>query len=64
MQRRRLLRRLTRHKIVSQYRTLTAKGAPGPPGASDVWADDGGGPCAVLDGVEAETIVKSYWTAF
>ena len=41
---RRQLRRLTRHEIASRYRTLTAEGAPGPPEASDVRADDGGGP--------------------
>ena len=26
--------------------------------------DDGGGPCAVSDGVEAAVMVESYWTAF
>ena len=41
---RRLLRRLTRREIVSRYRTLSTEGAPGPPEASDVRADDGGGP--------------------
>ena len=53
VRRRRLLRRLTRHKITSRYTTLTAEGAPGPPEASDVRADDGGGPCAVSDWAEA-----------
>ena len=61
---RRQLRRLCGHEIASRYRTLTAEGAPGPPEASDVRDDDGGGPCAVSDGAEAATIVKSYWTAF
>ena len=64
VRRRCLLRRLTRHKIASRYRTLTAEGAPGPPEASDMQAADGSGPCAVLDGVEAATIVKIYLTAF
>ena len=63
VQRRRLLRRLTRHKITSRYRTLNPEGAPGPPEASDVQADDGGGPCAVLDGTEVAAMVKSYMTA-
>ena len=59
-----LLRRLTRHKIASRYRTLGTEGVPGPLEASDVRDDDGGGPCAVLDGAEAATMVQSYWTAF
>ena len=41
---RRQLRRLTRREIASRYRNLTTEGAPGPPKASDVRADDGGGP--------------------
>ena len=44
MRRRRLLRRLTRRKIASRYRTLSTEGAPGSPEASDVWDNDGGGP--------------------
>ena len=56
---RRQLRRLTRHKIASRYRTLTAEGATGPPEASDVRGDDGGGPCAVSDGAEVPAIVNS-----
>ena len=60
---RRQLRRLTRHEIASRYRTLTAEGAPGPPEASDVRADDGGGPCTVSDGAEEAAMVKSCWTA-
>ena len=63
VRRRRLLRRLTRHKIASRYRTLTAEGAPGTSEASDVRADDGGGPCAVSDGTEARAMVKFFWTA-
>ena len=42
----------------------TTEGAPGPPEASDVRDDDGGGPCAISNGAEAAAIVKSYWTAF
>ena len=61
---RRLFRQLTRHKIASLYRTLTAEGALGLPEASDVRGNDGGGPCAVSDGAEVAAIVKSYWTAF
>ena len=59
----RRLRRLMRDKIASRYRTLTAEGAPGPPEASDVRADDGGGPCAVSDGAEVAAMVESCWTA-
>ena len=44
VRRRRLLRRLTRRKIASWYRTLSTEGAPGPPEASNVQAEDGGGP--------------------
>ena len=58
VQRRRLLRRLMRHKIASWYRTLTAEDSPGPLEASDVQAD-GGGLCAVLDGAEAAVMAKS-----
>ena len=64
LRRRRLLRRLTRRKISPRYQTLTTEGAPDAPEASDVRDVDGGGPCAILDGAEAKTIVKSYWTAF
>ena len=65
VRRRRLLRWLTRHEIPSRYKTLTAEadGALGPPEASDVRADDGGGPCAVSDGTEAAAMLKSCWTA-
>ena len=61
---RRQLRRLTRRKIASRYRTLTTEGAPGPSKASDVGADDGGGQCVVSDGAEATAMVKSCMTAF
>ena len=61
---RRLLRRLCGHEIATRYRTLTTEGAPGPPEAIDVRDDDYGGPCAVSDGADAATIVKSNWTAF
>ena len=54
-----LLRRLTRHEIASRYRTRTAEGAPGPPEASDMQADDGGGTCAISDGVEEAVMVKN-----
>ena len=63
VQRRRLLRWLMRNKIASRYRTLTAEGVPGPPEASNVRAEDGGGPYAVLDGAEAVAMVKSCMTA-
>ena len=46
-------------KNASQYRTLTDEGAPGPPEASDVRADGGGGPCTVSGGSEVAAIVKS-----
>ena len=52
-----------RHEIVSRYSTLTAEDAPGRPEASDMRADDGGGPCAVLDGAEVAATAKSCWTA-
>merc|ERR1711966_143241 len=39
-----LLRRLTRRENSSRYQTLSTGGAQGPPEASDVQADDGGGP--------------------
>ena len=64
VRRRRLLRRLTRRKISPRYQTLSTEGAPGPPEASDVREDDGGGSCAVSDRAEAATVVKSYWTTF
>ena len=57
------LRRLTRDEIALRYRTLTAEGAPGPLEASDVRADDYGGPCAVSDGAEVAAMVKSGITA-
>ena len=41
---RRLLRRLTRRENSPPYQTLSTEGAQGPPEASDVRADDGGGP--------------------
>ena len=63
VRRRRLLRRLTRHEIASRYRTLTAEGALGTLEASDERDDDGGGPCAVLEGAEATAMIKSCWTA-
>ena len=44
MRRRRLLRRLTRHENSPRYQTLSTEGAQGPPEASDVRDDDGGGP--------------------
>ena len=44
VRRRHLLRRLTRREISPHYQTLSTEGAPGPPEASDVRADDGGGP--------------------
>ena len=59
-----LLRRLTRREISPRYQTLSTEGAQGPPEASDVRDDDGGGVCAVSDGAEAVTMVQSYWTAF
>ena len=43
VRRRRLLRRLTRRKISPRYQTLSTEGALGPPEASGVRADDGGG---------------------
>ena len=43
VRRRRLLRRLTRREISPCYQTLSTDGAPEPPEASDVRADDGGG---------------------
>ena len=61
VQRRCLLRRLTRRKISSRYQTLSTEGAPGPPAASDVRADDGGRPCAVSNGAEVAAMVKSCW---
>ena len=39
-----LARRLLRREISPRYRTLSTGGAQGPPEASDVRADDGGGP--------------------
>ena len=39
-----LLRRLTRHEISPRYQTLSTEGAPGSPEASNVRANDGGGP--------------------
>ena len=58
-QRRHLLRRLTRRKIASRYRTLSTEGAPGPPEASDVRADDGGGPWPPLPPGRAAAMVQS-----
>ena len=43
VRRRRLLRRVTRREISPRYQTLSTEGAQGPPEASDVRADDGGG---------------------
>ena len=59
-----LATRLLHRKIIPRYRTLSTEGAPGPPAASDVRDDDGGGPCAVLDEAEAAAMVKSCMTAF
>ena len=39
-----LAARLLRREITPRYRTLSTEGAPGPPEASDVQDDDGGGP--------------------
>ena len=39
-----LARRLLRREISPRYRTLSTGGAQGPPEASDVRVDDGGGP--------------------
>ena len=39
-----LAARLLRRKISPRYRTLSTEGALGPPEASDVRSDDGGGP--------------------
>ena len=39
-----LAARLLRRKITPRYETLSTGGAPGPPEASNVRADDGGGP--------------------
>ena len=39
-----LTARLLRREIIPRYRTLSIEGAPGPPEANDVRADDGGGP--------------------
>ena len=44
VRRRRLLRRLTRRENSPRYETLSTEGAQGPPEASVVRADDGGGP--------------------
>ena len=44
VRRRRLLRRLTRCEISPRYQTLSTEGAQGPPEASGMWDDDGGGP--------------------
>ena len=55
--------RLLRRKITPCYRTLSTESDPGPPEASGVQADDGGGLCAVLDGAEAAAMVKSCMVA-
>ena len=46
---RRKLRWLTRRKIASRYRTLTADGSQGTPEAIHGLGFDDGGPCAVSD---------------
>ena len=43
VRRQRLLRRLMRREISPRYQTLSTEGAQGPPEASNVRADDGGG---------------------
>ena len=53
-----------RREISPHYQTLSTEGAQGPPEASDVQADDGGGPCVVSDEAEAAVMVKSCLTAF
>ena len=59
-----LAARLLRCKISPWYRTLSTEGALGPPEASDVRADDGGGSSAISDGAEASAMVQSCMTAF
>ena len=56
-----LAARLLRCKITPRYRTLSTESAPGPPKASDVRVDNGGGMCAVSDGAEAATMVILYY---
>ena len=63
VRRRHLLRRLTRREISPRYQTLSTEGAPGPLEASDVRADDGGGPWPPLPPSGASAMVKSFLTA-
>ena len=52
-------------EITPRYENLYIGGAPGPPEASDLRVDDGGGPCTVSDGAEvAAPPWSSCMTAF
>ena len=50
-----------RRKIASRYRTLSTEGAPGPPEASNVRADDGGGPWPQLPLSGVAAMVESFF---